>query len=138
MVVVALWMGSKANQWQKLPVAAFAAALAGWLVLYAVVKLGWTRGGGRGPRVGRRAGRPVLHRPRMGDGRLSLGSARVMTLLRAWLIGTTIIVSALAIWAFAPVLVFLALLAGALGLLSAVMIAFARALGAWRDRRAGK
>jgi hypothetical protein len=61
-----------------------------------------------------------------------------MRLLRAWLIGTTIIVSALAIWAFAPVLVFLALLAGALGLLSAVMIAFARALGAWRDRRAGK
>jgi hypothetical protein len=61
-----------------------------------------------------------------------------MTLLRAWLIGTTIIISALAIWAFAPVLVFLALLAGALGLLSAVMIAFARALGAWRDRRAGK
>jgi hypothetical protein len=41
-VVVALWMGSKANQWQKLPVAAFAAALAGWLVLYAVVKLGWS------------------------------------------------------------------------------------------------
>jgi hypothetical protein len=61
-----------------------------------------------------------------------------MTLLRAWLIGTTIIVSALAIWAFAPVLVFLALLAAALGVLSAVMIAFARALGAWRDRRAGK
>ena len=41
-VVVALWMGSKANQWQKLPVAAFAAALAGWLVLYVVVKLGWS------------------------------------------------------------------------------------------------
>ena len=40
-LVVALWMGSKANQWQKLPVAAFAAALAGWLVLYVVVKLGW-------------------------------------------------------------------------------------------------
>ena len=46
-----------------------------------------------------------------------------MTLLRAWLIGTSIIISALAIWAFAPVLVFLALLAAALGLLSAVMIA---------------
>ncbi len=61
-----------------------------------------------------------------------------MTLLRAWLIGTAIIVSALAIWAFAPVLVFLALLAAALGLLSAVMIAFARALGAWRDRRANR
>ena len=41
-VVVALWMGSKANQWQKLPVAAFAAALAGWLALYVVVKLGWS------------------------------------------------------------------------------------------------
>ena len=61
-----------------------------------------------------------------------------MTLLRAWLIGTSIIISALAIWAFAPVLVFLALLAAALGLLSAVMIAFARALGAWRDRRANR
>ena len=61
-----------------------------------------------------------------------------MTLLRTWLIGSAIIVTALAIWAFAPVLVFFALLAAALGLLSAVMIAFARALGAWRDRRAGK
>jgi hypothetical protein len=61
-----------------------------------------------------------------------------MTILRAWLIGTSIIISALAIWAFAPVLVFLALLAGALGLLSAIMIAFARALGAWRDRRANR
>jgi energy-converting hydrogenase Eha subunit A len=61
-----------------------------------------------------------------------------MTVLRAWLIGTSIIITALAIWAFAPVLVFLALLAAALGLLSAVMIAFARALAAWRDRRAGK
>ena len=61
-----------------------------------------------------------------------------MTLLRTWLIGTTIIVSALAIWAFAPVLVFLVLLAGALGLLSALMIAFARALGAWLDRRANR
>ena len=41
-VVVALWMGSRASQWQKLPVAAFAAAMAGWLVLYVVVKLGWS------------------------------------------------------------------------------------------------
>jgi len=67
-----------------------------------------------------------------------MGQARAMTLLRAWLIGTTIIISGLAIWAFAPVLVFLALLAAALGLLSAVMIAIARALAAWRDRRAGR
>ena len=39
--LVALWMGSSASQWQKVPVAAFAAALAGWLVLYIAVRLGW-------------------------------------------------------------------------------------------------
>ena len=69
-VGVALWLGGRANQWQKVPVAAFAAALA--------------------------------------------------------------------VWAFAPVLVFFLLLAAMLGLLSALMIWFARALGAWRDRRAGR
>ena len=41
-VCVALWLGSQADQWQKVPVAAFAAALAGWLLLYVVVKLGWS------------------------------------------------------------------------------------------------
>ena len=61
-----------------------------------------------------------------------------MTLLRTWLIGTAIIITALAVWAFAPVLVFFLLLAAMLGLLSALMIWFARALGAWRDRRAGR
>ena len=61
-----------------------------------------------------------------------------MTLLRFWLIGSAIIITALAVWAFAPVLVFFLLLAAVLGLLSAVMIWFARALGAWRDRRAGR
>ena len=61
-----------------------------------------------------------------------------MTLLRTWLIGSFIIITALAVWAFAPVLVFFVLLAAALGLLSAVMIWFARALGAWRDRRTGR
>jgi hypothetical protein len=39
--LVALWMGSSASQWQKIPVAAFAAALAGWVLLYAAVRLGW-------------------------------------------------------------------------------------------------
>ena len=39
--LVALWMGSSASQWQKLPVAAFAAALSGWLLLYAAVRFGW-------------------------------------------------------------------------------------------------
>jgi hypothetical protein len=61
-----------------------------------------------------------------------------MSMLRTWLIGTAILCAALAVWAFAPVLVFFGLLAAALGLLSAVMIAFARLLGAWRDRRAGR
>ena len=41
-VGVALWLGGRANQWQKVPVAAFAAALAGWFLLYAAVRLGWS------------------------------------------------------------------------------------------------
>ncbi len=57
-------------------------------------------------------------------------------LLRYWLLATAIIVGALAIWAMAPVLVFLALLAVALGLVSFAMIGLARALEAWRKRRA--
>jgi hypothetical protein len=60
-----------------------------------------------------------------------------MTLVRAWLIATAVLCTALFIWAFAPVLVFFGLLALGLGLLSALMIAIARALGTWRDRRAG-
>jgi hypothetical protein len=58
-----------------------------------------------------------------------------MTLLRAWLIASAIVITALAVWAFAPVLVFFVLLAAVLGVLSTLMIWFARALGAWRDRR---
>jgi hypothetical protein len=47
-VAVAFWMGRNASQWQKLPVAAFAAALAGSLVLYVAVRLGWTGSTGVG------------------------------------------------------------------------------------------
>ena len=61
-----------------------------------------------------------------------------MTVLRIWLIATAVLVSALAVWAFAPVLVFIGLLTAALGLLSAVMIVIARALAAWRDRRSSR
>ena len=39
-VVVAFWMGRNADQRQKLPVAAFAAALAGSVLIYAAVRLG--------------------------------------------------------------------------------------------------
>ena len=39
-IVVAFWMGRNADQLQKLPVAAFAAALAGSLLTYIAVRLG--------------------------------------------------------------------------------------------------
>jgi hypothetical protein len=57
-----------------------------------------------------------------------------VSLLRAWLIGTALLCAALAVWAFAPVLVFFGLLALALGVLSAVMIWFAGVLKRWRDQ----
>ena len=60
-----------------------------------------------------------------------------MKLLRLWLIISAVLLAGAAMWAFAPVLVFVALLTLALGLLSAAMIGLARALQAWRDRRSG-
>ncbi len=39
-VVVAFWMGRQADQWQKLPVAAFAAALVGSVLIFFAVRLG--------------------------------------------------------------------------------------------------
>lgn len=39
-IVVALWMGRSASQWQKLPIAAFAAALVGSVLVYIAVRLG--------------------------------------------------------------------------------------------------
>lgn len=56
-------------------------------------------------------------------------------LLRLWLIATGVALTMLAVWAFAPVLLFVFLLTAALGLLSALMIWIARALQAWRARR---
>jgi hypothetical protein len=58
-------------------------------------------------------------------------------LLRLWLAGTGIALAALAVWAFAPVVLLVALLTAGLGLVSAVMIGIARGLQAWRARRAG-
>ena len=58
-----------------------------------------------------------------------------MTVLRIWLIATGVVLTAMAVWAFAPVLVFMGLLAAALGLLSALMIWIARTLQARRDRQ---
>ena len=39
-IAVALWMGAKADQWQKVPVAAFAASAIGSAVIYVAVWLG--------------------------------------------------------------------------------------------------
>jgi spore maturation protein SpmB len=41
-IVVAFWMGRNADQRHKLPVAAFAAALAGSVLIYVAVRLGMT------------------------------------------------------------------------------------------------
>lgn len=38
-IVVGLWMGRKADQWQKLPIVAFAAALAGFVLYWIVTML---------------------------------------------------------------------------------------------------
>jgi hypothetical protein len=58
-----------------------------------------------------------------------------VTALRLWLVATTVLLAALMVWAFAPVLLFFLLLTAALGLLAALMIAMARGLQAWRARR---
>ena len=58
-----------------------------------------------------------------------------MILLRYWLAGTAIVLGVIAVWAFAPVLVFVALLAAGLGLVSFAMIALARWLQGWRQRK---
>jgi hypothetical protein len=58
-----------------------------------------------------------------------------VTALRLWLVATTILLAALMVWAFAPVLLFFLLLTAALGLVAALMIAMARGLQAWRGRR---
>jgi hypothetical protein len=57
----------------------------------------------------------------------------VTVLLRYWLAATAIVLAGLAVWAFAPVLVFVVLLAAGLGLVAFAMIALARRLERWRD-----
>jgi hypothetical protein len=55
------------------------------------------------------------------------------SLLRIWLWATVAVLTGLLVWAFAPVLVFLALLTLGIGLLSALMIALARGLQKSRE-----
>lgn len=56
-----------------------------------------------------------------------------MIVLRLWLAGTAVVLAVLTVWAFAPVLVFAALLTGGLGLLSLAMIGLAHLLRRWRE-----
>jgi len=60
-----------------------------------------------------------------------------VTLLRLWLVATAVLLTALLVWAFAPVLLFFLLLTAGLGLVSALMIGLARGVQAWRARRNG-
>ena len=39
-MIVAFWMGGRADQWQKVPLAAFAGAVAGSVLVYVGVRLG--------------------------------------------------------------------------------------------------
>jgi hypothetical protein len=55
--------------------------------------------------------------------------------LRLWLLASAALIAALAVWAFAPLLVFVVLLTFGLGAAAAIMIAFSRALQTWRDAR---
>jgi hypothetical protein len=57
-----------------------------------------------------------------------------VTLLRIWLAASALALGLMAIWAFAPVLVFVVLLTAALGLIALAMIALARWLQSWRER----
>ena len=59
----------------------------------------------------------------------------IVTLLRLWLVATAVLLAALLVWAFAPVLLFFLLLTAGLGLVSALMIGLARGVQAWRARR---
>lgn len=55
-------------------------------------------------------------------------------LLRIWLLASAAVLAVIVLWAFAPVLLFFGLVMVALGAVSLLMIALARALRAARER----
>jgi len=57
-----------------------------------------------------------------------------MTLFRYWIAGSIILLTAAAMWVFAPVLFFIAIVTAGLAIVSAAMIALARSLRAQHDR----
>ena len=133
-IVVAFWMGRSADQRQKLPVAAFAAALRGLRRRYIAVRLGMT-GRPRSAAPRRACSSPSSWRAGVGLSRLPAVSEMTerAVLLRVWLWATAAVLVGLLVWAFAPVLVFLALLTLGIGLLSALMIGLARGLRKSRE-----
>jgi hypothetical protein len=56
-------------------------------------------------------------------------------LLRLWLAATAVVLAGMAVWALAPVLLFVALLTLALGILAVGIVLLARWLRAWRERQ---
>ena len=133
-IVVAFWMGRSADQWQKLPLAAFAASLAGIAAVYVATRLGL---GGLAKRA---APRPASSSPSSwsrwcGPTRATGSRGARRDAARLWSGATAIVLAGMVLWTLAPVLVFMALLLAALGLAAAAMIALARRLQAWRERR---
>jgi hypothetical protein len=129
-VVVALSLGRRADQWEKLPLAAFAAAFAGSAAVYIAVWMGVTGVAG----VGRAAAGVFVSQFLLGMAWAGLGyCTKQVSILGVWLAATAIVLVGLAVWAIAPVLAFAALVTGGLGLLSLAMIALAHRLRRWRD-----
>ena len=92
-IVVAFWMGRSADQWQKLPVAAFAAALAGSVLVYLATWLGIAGVG----EVGRAAAGVFTAQFLFGLVWAYLGrrirAARPVSVLRLWLVGTSVVLA---------------------------------------------
>src|SRR5689334_24723964 len=84
------------------------------------------RRGGHGSRSSRHFHHSVPVRAAVGVSGSPPGENTV-SLLRLWLVASAVALTALAVWAFAPVLVFIVLLTAALGAASALMIGLARA-----------
>src|SRR5262249_38241359 len=86
-------------------------------------------------RGGRHLHPPARGRPGLGRRGLPLRTAGALKLPRPPPAPPAIVLAGMAIWAFAPVLVFMALLTLALGGLAAAMILLARRLRAWRGSK---
>src|SRR5258705_10276604 len=83
-IVVAFWMGRSADQWQKLPVAAFAAALAGFVVLFVGTLVGISPFSAGRPAPAGDFFPPILFRPGLGLFRRPVRPPRPVPCLPLW------------------------------------------------------